>query len=59
MNCIVHGVEKSQTRLSGFHFTHSHDSLSAFEFHIHIWCGFWQEYVNDNQIFEMAGSHSL
>ena len=23
MNCIVHGVAKSQTRLSNFHFTHT------------------------------------
>ena len=36
MDCIVHGVEKSQTRLSGFHF-HFHNPRFSWSLHIVLW----------------------
>ena len=41
-NCIVHGVTKSQTRLSDFHFTSSYEKLTSCQ-HIKMICS---EYSN-------------
>ena len=39
MDCIVHGVTKSQTQLSDFHFTLAVFSLSPINFVCHLWSG--------------------